>query len=97
MKALLLLTIWLTTTLFGDRVLLLQKGWQLVGSTQEIKDLSIFPKESVDQVWHFDASTQKWIGYSPDTGTMKKINDKGFATIQTLKSWHGFWVKSKES
>jgi uncharacterized secreted protein with C-terminal beta-propeller domain len=84
------------TSVFADSTLLLKKGWQLIGSTNDIESLDIFKPKDVEQVWAYDGSTQKWLGFSPDSTIQKKINDKGFSTISSLKSWHGFWVKSKD-
>jgi uncharacterized secreted protein with C-terminal beta-propeller domain len=81
---------------FADTALLLHKGWQLIGSTSKITDMQIFDKAHVEQVWHYDASAQKWKGYSPQSDIAKKIQEKGYETISTLESWHGFWIKSKD-
>lgn len=81
---------------FADSALLLKKGWQLIGSTSKIDDMSKFEVEHVEQVWQYEASAQKWRGYSPDSATQKKISDKGFDNIQSIESWHGFWIKSKD-
>ncbi len=95
MRNLLFLLLFLVSVGFADSALLLKKGWQLIGSTTQIKDMSIFDAKNVDQIWHFEASTQKWKGYSPDNATQQKISDKGFEKIDSLQSWHGFWIKSK--
>ncbi len=81
--------------LFSDSTLLVKKGWHLIGLSSCVEDLSIFESENVEQVWHYDAKSQKWQGYSPDASVQKRITDKDFSTITALKSWHGFWVKSK--
>ncbi len=81
--------------LFSDSTLLVKKGWQLIGLSSSVENLSIFESENVEQVWHYDAKSQKWKGYSPDASVQKRITDKDFNTIAALKSWHGFWVKSK--
>ena len=81
---------------FCDTALLLHKGWQLIGSSSDIDDMSIFDKKDVEQVWHFDASSQKWRGYSPSKDIQDKISQKGYKKINSLKSWHGFWIKSKK-
>ena len=79
----------------ADTALLMHKGWQLIGSTSKITDMSVFAPANVEQVWRYDAVTQQWKGYSPDTAVAKKISDKGYGTITALESWHGFWIKSK--
>ncbi len=80
---------------FADSALLLKKGWQLIGSTTKIENMGIFEAKNVEQVWKFDANEQKWRGYAPDSVTQKKISDKGYTKINSIESWHGFWIKSK--
>ena len=95
MKKVLIVLMLFFSFLFGDGVLLLHKGWQLIGSTSKIDDMSIFDGDDVEQVWHFDALSQKWKGYSPLSDIQEKITKKGYASIDSLQSWHGFWVKSR--
>lgn len=80
----------------ADSILLLQKGWQLIGASERIADMSKFDSASVEQVLHFDASTQSWLGYSPDKTIQSKMSAKGILTLSSLEKWHGFWVKSRE-
>ncbi|MCH9812626.1 MAG: beta-propeller domain-containing protein [Epsilonproteobacteria bacterium] len=84
------------SSLLADSAILVKKGWQLVGLTTQIDDMRLFEAKNVEQVWHFDAQTQAWQGYSPDAQTQKKIDDLNLSTITSLQSWHGFWVKSKQ-
>ncbi len=95
MKKVVLLLILFLSFGFADSALLLKKGWQLIGSTSKIEDMNIFESKNVEQIWQFDANEQKWRGYSPDSEIQKKINDRGYAKILTIESWHGFWIKSK--
>jgi len=94
-KVILLLVLFLSFS-FADSALLLKKGWQLIGSTSKIENMSIFEAQNVEQVWQFDANTQKWSGYSPDSAIQKKMRDKGYAKVSEIESWHGFWIKSKD-
>ena len=96
MKRILLAMILLFSTSMADSVLLVKKGWQLIGSATPLKDMSKFQSDSVEQVWHFDATTQKWLGYSPDSQTQSKMSAKGISKLHNLENWHGFWVKSKK-
>ena len=96
MRNKLVVLMFVVTSVFADSTLLLKKGWQLIGSTNDIESLDLFKQKDVEQVWAYDGSTQKWLGFSPDSSIQKKIHDKGFSTISSLKSWHGFWVKSKD-
>lgn len=79
----------------SDSVLLLKKGWQLIGSSTPIENMTKFTTNDVEQVWHFDANTQQWLGYSPDAAIQAKITNHHISTLSTLKNWHGFWIKSK--
>lgn len=80
---------------FGDSILIIKKGWQLIGVSQNIKDISIFNSENVEQIWAFDASTQKWQVYSNDEKIRKKAEERGLKTISEIKNYQGFWIKSK--
>ncbi len=96
MKRILLATILLLSISMADSVLIVKKGWQLIGSATPLSDMSKFKADSVEQVWHFDANTQKWLGYSPDANIQSKMSEKGISKLTHLESWHGFWVKSKK-
>ena len=96
MKKIIILITFLFSLTMADSVLLVKKGWQLIGSSIPLTDMSKFTKENVEQVWHFDAKTQKWLAYSPDASVQKKIENKKIGKLTELKTWHGFWVKSKK-
>ena len=96
MRKILLATLLLFSISVADTILIVKKGWQLIGSATPLNDMSKFKADSVEQVWHFDADTQKWLGYSPDAKIQSKMSEKGISKLTNLKSWHGFWVKSKK-
>ena len=96
MKKILISVTLLLSIGMADSVLLVKKGWQLIGSSTPMESMSAFNSTNVEQVWHFDASTQQWLGYSPDTLIQKKITDQNISTLDSLTNWHGFWIKSKE-
>ncbi len=96
MKHIIILLLCIFSFGYADSVLLVKKGWQLIGATSKIKDMQIFDPKYVEQVWYYDASTQKWQGYSPDTNIATKIKEKGYTPITELQRWNGFWVKSKK-
>ena len=96
MKKVIIITTLLFSISMADSALLIKKGWQLVGSSTELKDMSMFTTNNVEQVWHFDAKSQKWLGYSPDATIQDKIKAQNISKLQSLKSWHGFWLKSKK-
>jgi len=95
MKKIILLLLILFSTIVADSVLLVKKGWQLIGSSTSITDMSQFKYSDVEQIWHFDSKTQKWLGYSPDSSIQARMRDKNISKLTSLKSWHGFWIKSK--
>lgn len=96
MKKLLFVLIVFTSLGVSDAVLLVKKGWQLIGSSVALADMSKFTQDSVEQVLHFDASSQTWVGYSPDSVIQNKMKNKGLKTLNSLENWHGFWVKSSK-
>ena len=96
MKKIIIILTSILSLSMADSVLLIKKGWQLVGSSTTLTDMSKFTKENVEEVWHFDATTQKWLGYSADETIQSKIDAQHIDKLKTLKSWHGFWLKSKK-
>ena len=96
MKKIILLITFLFSLSMADSVLLVKKGWQLIGSSVALDNMSKFTEENVEQVWHFDAETQKWLAYSPDPSVQTRISDKNITKLTSLKNWHGFWLKSKK-
>ena len=92
----LLVTLLFFSISIADSILIVKKGWQLIGSATPLNDMSKFQQDSVEQVWSFDANSQKWLGYSPDSKIQSKMSERGISKLTSLKSWHGFWVKSKK-
>jgi hypothetical protein len=80
----------------AESVLLVKKGWQLIGSSTPLNDMSKFIEENVEQVWHFDAQTQTWLAYSPDNTVQNRMKEQNISELKKLKNWHGFWLKSKK-
>lgn len=81
----------------ADAVLMVKKGWQLIGSSIPITDMSKFEVDNVEEVWYFDAELQQWRGYSPDLQLQAKMKEKSILPLTSLENWHGFWVKSKQA
>jgi len=96
MKNILLSVVILCSSSMADALLLMKKGWQLVGAAQTITDMSQFRADEVEQVWHFDANTQKWQAYSPDPSLQQKMEEHNISKLTSLQNWHGFWIKSKK-
>ena len=91
-----LLTSLLLSFTRADSILMIKKGWQLIGLSTALEDMSGFSEENVEEVWYFDAKTQSWLAYSPDSQIQDKMEAKGIDTLGSLKNWHGFWIKSKK-
>jgi len=96
MKKIILISTLLSSLSMADSVLLVKKGWQLIGSSTPLTTMSKFKSKNVEQVWHFDAKSQTWSAYSPDATIQKRMTAKSVSKLQALKNWHGFWVKSKK-
>jgi len=94
----------LSTVLFGSNVsaseqIHIQVGWQLLGSSNEIIDIStVFNRPSINTVWIFDQTTQIWRAYSPDPATMQLIDDSNIVEpLLYIPRNSGFWVNAKYS
>ena len=96
MKKILFLISFCVSLSMADSVLLVKKGWQLIGSSTALSNMSKFTNDNVEQVWHFDAFSQSWFGFSPDATTQEKMKSNNITTLTKLKNWHGFWIKSKK-
>jgi uncharacterized secreted protein with C-terminal beta-propeller domain len=94
-KIIILITLLFSLSM-AESVLLVKKGWQLIGSSIPLANISKFTKENVEQVWHFDATTQKWLAFSPDSTIQNQMSKKNIGKLSQLKNWHGFWIKSKK-
>ncbi len=84
----------LISSLLADTTITLKKGWQFIGFPSDIKDTETFNKAAVDIVWGYDASSQAWLGYSPDETTQNKIN-KRYKTLSQIDAWQGIWIHNK--
>ncbi len=97
MKKIVLALLLVLTSLFADVSYELQKGWQFIGFSTNIDDMSLFDEnESVSIIWSYDAKTQKWQGFSPDHTTQSKINKK-YSPLKSIKSSQGIWIENKKS
>ncbi len=94
MIRLLLASLLLIATLAADTSIKLKKGWQFIGFPSNIDDTEAFNKAEVDIVWGYDASSQTWLGYSPDKTTQSKIN-KRYKTLSRIDAWQGIWIHNK--
>ncbi len=68
-------------------------GWQLVGSSYEVKDVSkVFNKSSIKVIWIFDKDTMKWKGYSPNSQIMQLLQNHNIEIFSYMPKNSGFWV-----
>jgi len=56
----------------------LTKGWNLLGTSKEIKSMEIFKKNGVNLVWNYDNIQKKWKVYAP--------NFKGKISFEKIKT-----------
>ena len=62
--------------------------WQLLGTTKEIEDMSIF--NNVKSVWVWDED--KWKIYSSDNNILNLLEEYDIPILTNIKSNRGFWV-----
>ena len=94
MIRILLISILLIGSLVADTSIKLKKGWQFIGFPTKIDDAHIFNRAEVDILWGYDAVSQKWLGYAPDTLTQEKI-DKRYKRLTSIDAWQGIWIHNK--
>lgn len=83
--------------LFASYVMPFKAGWQLVGVSQDMADMSLFDRDEVRLIWSYDAETQSWQGYSPDASVAGKLVVKGVEPLNTLSAHQGFWINNKKA
>ncbi len=71
-----------------------KKGWQLIGVPTSLDIQTSFNNESVEIVWSFDAPSQSWSGYSPDSEKNSKII-QDYLSLATIEPFSALWVFSK--
>jgi uncharacterized secreted protein with C-terminal beta-propeller domain len=86
----------LSATLFADTTIQLQKGWQFIGFPTAINNSELFNHDKVDILWGYDASTQKWLGFSPDKEKQRKINQK-YQPLTSISPWQGVWIHNNQA
>lgn len=95
MKTLLLL-ISLLFTLSAQESIHFKQGWQLSGVATQLNVEDLFNNDNIELIWAYNASTQKWEGYSPNSSTQAKIEEHSFGALQSIAPSQGFWIKSRE-
>ena len=72
-------------------------GWQLLGATDDIADMTIFDGKCVDFVWKYDTTqaTPQWQLYVGNKTDYQVPT--GIATIPQLYKGDGFWVKGNSN
>jgi len=83
--------------IFANTVIHFDKGWKLVGVPTTLNDMRGFNNSNVEVVWAFNATEQKWEGYSPEPSISQKISDNNISVLNSLQPWQAVWVLSKEA
>lgn len=86
----------LASVLMASENLSVHPGWQLLGSSNEVQDVtSTFSSSNIKFVWVFDDTAQKWKAYSPDSNLMQVINDSdNVETLSYIAPNKGFWINA---
>ncbi len=80
---------------YGQTSLSIKKGWQLIGVPTSLNIQTSFNNDSVDIIWGFDATSQSWMGYSPNSDKQSKILEN-YNSLDRLESWQAIWILSRE-
>ncbi len=80
--------------IFADGVMQIKNGWQLIGVPTTLNVQKSFDNQNVEIVWGFDALSQSWKGYSPDSDKNAKII-QSYEALTTLEPFEALWVFSK--
>ncbi len=98
MKKILLTLIASSILLFATENIQLQSGWQMVGSSLEIKNMEGFNDSRIKTVWAYDNQNKSWKAYSPDSTTMGVItNSSSIGSLTSIKENEGFWVNAEST
>ncbi len=96
MKRIGLCSVLLCSLLNADTNIVLDQGWQLIGFPTDI-NTTILNNKNIDIVWGYDASSQKWSGFSPDKDKTTKISEKGYSSLSNIEAHEGIWIHNKKS
>jgi hypothetical protein len=82
----------------GEKEVILKPGWNLLGTSFEVTDLSTFNsgenKEKVLILWRWDAENQEWIFYTPHDIIREIVAEYGYTkSFENIPAFQGFWVK----
>lgn len=72
-----------------------EKGWQLVGVPTTLHNMKDFNNSHVKLIWGFNATEQKWEGYSPDAAISKKLS--AHDTLASLEPYQAIWIFSYDA
>ena len=74
----------------------LKKGWQLVGVASTLDVEKAFSGEEAEIVWAFDATSQRWKGYSSDASVRAKI-EESYGLLEKVEAYQAIWVFSTKT
>jgi len=74
------------------------QGWNLYGSKKEFLNMESFNKNTVNIVWSYNLSQNRWGAYSSNPLTAQKIIDNAdVTTLTTINPQDGFWIHTTEA
>jgi len=82
--------------LYASTTIEFEKGWQLLGVSHTLENLSPFDNEHVDIIWGYDGETQSWRGFSPNITTKIKLQENNISSLNSLDSWQAIWIFSNK-
>ncbi len=95
MKKILLGSLVVASLAAANETIQLESGWQLLGTSTSIKDMSIFDNGAIKTVWSYDKTTESWKAFSSDSDTKKLIADSSIVNpLHAIGSNKGFWVNA---
>ena len=92
-KRLLFSSLAAASLLFASDSVMVEEGWQLLGTSSGIENMEVFDKPSIRTVWTYDKSSQSWKVYSPDENINVLVDANPLiSTLETINPNEGFWV-----
>ena len=98
MKKILLSSLVAASLAVASETIQLEAGWQLLGTSESIKDMSIFDNGAIKTVWIFDKVTESWKAFSNDSDIKKLIEESNITSpLYSIDSNKGFWIDARYS
>jgi len=95
MKKVIFLFILSISYIFGNmHSIELKKGWQLVGFSDRIDDISLFEDSRIQLVWSFNNKSKRWVSYSSHADINYQLDKLGSNTLTNIDSYSAVWIYS---